>query len=448
VETDSPVLFDWFLDDVLVESENTSEVQLMAPDMEKLVILKCRVTMDGQTAEDTLHLRVVERIPLPPNVDGIQSSQLFALIGEQATFTALVEASEGEGLDFAWSSSAGILNQTTGKLVSWQAPSIPMVAVITVKVTNQDQLSTTVSTNVLVKNTGLATQMPIIWYPFDVDNLNAAADKFHATSIGAVKADDARGFPTLAYRFSSGQDIVFTDNQQELNFGGPLSLSCWVKAEQFGSERFIISHGSWQERLKLSITPQGYLRWTVKTNVGVADLDGASPIQLNQFYHVTVLYTGYSLELYLDGVLDAFQAFSGVLQTATKPLTIGRMDDAETLYALVGSVDEVKLWNAEIPISQIEQLKAQWAETPQPTQQEVILYPNPANGFVNIQIPGTVKAESISLFSMDGRRTTGHQIKSESAGVVIEFSPFYKGIFLVKMILDDGRVLTRKLIIQ
>ena len=444
------VAFEWFLDDILIEGQNQSQVQLTAPGIQSQPVLKCRISANSQTAEDTLHLQIVEHIPVPPVVNGIHTGSKYTVIGETNTFTALVEPVPGDILEYTWSASTGVLYQTGGSSITWQAPATPVVSTITVQVTNQDMLSTTVSTGALVKDTSLALQTPLIWYPFDSDNRNAAADRFHATASGVTKTEDARGIPSRAYRFTTGQNIIYTDNQDDLNFSDAVSLSCWVKCEQLGSERFIISHGSWQQRYKLSITPEGLLRWTIKTNLGVADLDGSTPIELNRYYHVSALYTGYSMELYVDGVLDTFKAFSGAIQPSTKPFTIGRMDNVETQYALRGSVDEVKLWNKEISVTQVEQLKNQWATSSGISDNYLIerMYPNPAEEVIYVEFKGIIKVEHISLFTLDGREVSGYQVKMQSSGIMIEIPHPSKGLLLLRMIMKDGSVVTRKIIIR
>lgn len=383
-------------------------------------------------------------------VNGIQAGSRFTVIGSANTFTAIVDPAPGEILQYSWSATAGVLEQTAGISVTWQAPENPVVATITVQVTNQDMLSTVVSAGALVKDTSLASQAPLIWYPFDSDNKNAAADRFHATATGVSKTEDARGMSSLAYRFTSGQNIIYTENHDDLNFSGPVSLSCWVRCEQFGSERFIISHGSWQQRYKLSITPEGRLRWTVKTSTGVSDLDCSSPIDLNRYYHVTALYTGYSMELYLDGELDTFKAFSGTVLSSTKPFTIGRMDNLETQYALLGSVDEVKLWDKEIPVSQVGKLKNQWA-TPFGIDENELLanvYPNPSDGMIYITFNATVKAEQVSLHSSDGRKLADYKPEYQSSPVKIQIPRASPGIYLLKVIMNNGSIISRKIILK
>ncbi len=450
IPSGAQVQFEWFLDGVLINDQNQSQVQLTAPSNPSQPILKCRITANDQVAEDTLKLQVVDRISGPPVVTGIQSAIKYTGIGETNTFTAITEQAPGEILEYLWSISSGTLAQTNGKSVSWQAPNTPGVATITLQVTNQENLSTTVTVGALTKNTGLGFQTPLIWYPFDLDNRNKIADRFHATVTGATKSDDAWGIAQKAYRFTSGQNIIYTANESELNFADAVSLSCWMKCEELGSERFIISHGSWQQRYKLSITPEGRIRWTVKTNTGVADLDGSTPIELNRYYHVTAIYTGYSMELYIGGILDTFKAFSGAIQPSTKPITIGRMDNLETQYALRGSVDEVKLWNAEIPPAQIEQLKNQWPTATEiiSNKSSILVYPNPAEREIFIGFADNIQIETVTLFTSDGTESAGFQVKKQASGFRVEIPSGRSGLYILRMNLKDGKVIVRKIIIR
>lgn len=445
-----PVQYEWFFDDVLIAGQNQSQAILTAPADEGVVVLKCRITANGQTAEDTLHIQVVDRIPVPPVVNGIQAASSYTVIGEQNTFTAMVVPAPGEILEYNWTASTGSLNQTTGNPVTWQAPETPSVGSISLTVSNQDNLSTTVSIGALVKDTTMAVQTPMIWYPFDQDNNNAVANQYHATVSGASKTADPRGAPSLAYRFTAGSNIIYTDNHADLNFEDAVSLSCWVRCEELGTERFIISHGSWQQRYKLSITPEGYLRWTVKTSTGVADLDGSAPIELNRYYHVSVLYTGYSMELYVDGILDSFKSFSGTIQASTKPITIGRMDNTETLYSLRGSVDEFKLWDKEISIPQIEMLKTQWATPIGIEENDPVarIYPNPSNGDFIIEFTNNEKIIGITIAAPDGRQVVVGHFNNYEDRISVNIPQIAPGLYFLSIAMGNGKVTSRKILVK
>ena len=451
VGADNPVKYEWRLDDILIPGITSPQVQITAPGNPSQTVLKCRIVAGNQIAEDTIHLQIVDRIPVPPVVTNIQSESKFTVTGGLSTFTAVTVPAQNETLQYEWTASAGSFRQINGNSVIWQAPVSPEVSSVKVKVTNQDNLSTIVFKEVLVKDTSLPYQYPMIWYPFDSDTRNAASDRFHATVTSALKTDDARGKPALAYRFTAGNDIIYTDNNDELNFTDAVSISCWIKFEQLGSERFIVSHGSWQQRYKLSITPQGYLRWTVKTTTGVADLDGSSMMELNRYYHVSVLYTGYSMELFVDGNLDSFKPLKGSILPSDKPVTIGRMDNLETQYALRGSVDEVKLWDKEIPLKQIEKLKNEWAD---PAIVDTLsdpvarIWPNPASNVFYVEFIGAVDLENLVMYSSDGKVALSYPPFNQSTKIRINIPQSFSGVYLLRILLKDGRSSTRKMVIR
>jgi hypothetical protein len=445
----TPENIEWFLNDVLINGQVNLQASFTTPSIPSDLVVRCRLSGQGRIIEDTLQILVVERIPVSPVINGIQSGSEYSVIESLDTFTAEVEPVAGDILNYDWSVSAGDLYQNTGSSVTWVAPLTPGVVNITVTVTNQDLLSSTFTQGVLVKDTGLAIQTPLIYYPFDKDNLNASSDRFHASVSGATKTDDSRGMPSLAYRFTSGQNIIYTENHVDLNFTEKVSISCWVRCEQLESERFIISHGSWQQRYKLSITPEGKLRWTVKTNTGVSDLDGSEALELNRYYHVTVLYTGYSMELYVNGTLDNFKPFSGAILASTKPVTIGRMDNVETQYALLGSVDEIKIWDQEIPVSQVKKLKNQWTTPAGIIEKELLsrIYPNPANRLINIEFTGSSDIRQISLLSADGRDVPGLEAVIQDTTIKIDIPQICTGVHFLKIVFNDGNVITKKIII-
>jgi hypothetical protein len=441
---------EWFVNGILQNGQNQLTAEFTSPSLPSEWIITCLLRSNGQLAEDTLHVQIVDRIPSPPVLNGFQFESNFFSLNETKTITALFETDPADIQNFNWSVSSGTIVQNNGNNIIWQAPSNPGIETITLEVVNSDQLSATLTSEILIKDNLLSYQQALIWYPFDVNDRNAAQDRFHAISSGVSRTEDARGFPLLAYRFTSGQNIISTPNQEDLNFRDAISLAVWVKADEFNSERFIISHGSWQERYKLSITPEGYIRWTVKTENGTKDLDNSEPIELNRYYHISALYTGKTMELYMDGELDAFTAFSGLLLVSTKPLTIGRMDHLETQYAMRGSIDEVKIWNREIPFSQIKNLMNEWLSPDGiiPDKHNFKIYPIPASDQINIEFTNNHEIQQISLFSSDGRKVLSLPAKNQISPISLPLHNVMSGVYILKIDFKNNPPLIRKVSIR
>ncbi|MBC8005369.1 MAG: T9SS type A sorting domain-containing protein, partial [Verrucomicrobia bacterium] len=161
-------------------------------------------------------------------------------------------------------------------------------------------------------------------------------------------------------------------------------------------------------------------------------------------------YTGYSVELYIDGKLSAFKAFTGNLLPSTHPLTIGRQDEVETQYSLLGSVDEVKMWDKEISVSQVEKLKDQWVVPVgiDEFKHHARVYPNPAQEVLFIDFTGAARPVQVSLFAVDGMKVKEHRAKSEDAFIRLDLPETLSGIYLLQIVMDNEKVISQKIIIR
>lgn len=125
------------------------------------------------------------------------------------------------------------------------------------------------------------------------------------------------------------------------------------------------------------------------------------------------------------------------------------MDNVETLYSLRGSVDEVKLWDKEIPIRQIQKLKDQWNTSFGIVENNAVarIYPNPAEDLVIVEFTGSENAEHISLTNLDGKEVQDYKVKAQGSRIEIEVSKASAGLHLLRIVLKDGKVISRKIMI-
>jgi hypothetical protein len=92
----------------------------------------------------------------------------------------------------------------------------------------------------------------------------------------------------------------------------------------------------------------------VRNSQGVPkDLDSQTHLILDSLYNVTGTYNGSDFEIYLNGQLDAFTSFSGLLNTTTSALTIGQDLPGDNNYNFNGVLDEIRIFNYMLPVSQI-----------------------------------------------------------------------------------------------
>jgi hypothetical protein len=92
-------------------------------------------------------------------------------------------------------------------------------------------------------------------------------------------------------------------------------------------------------------------------------VDSASPIPRGKWRHVASTYDGAALKVYVNGVLPAQGAVSGMVCGNTNPLIIGAKHDVLGAAAprnfFHGVLDEVRLYNRALSPSEIQSLMTQ-----------------------------------------------------------------------------------------
>jgi hypothetical protein len=248
--------------------------------------------------------------------------------------------------------------------------------------------------------------MPLIYYPLNGDTKNYVRDAFHAASLNTAFSTGANGIADAACQFLSDGAYLYTPNDPALNFQDKIAVSFWVKPEALPSvEQFIISHGSWEERYKVSITPEKKVRWTVKTTNSVVDVDADSMLQVGKFDHFTAIYTGYSLELYRNGLLSGFKVLTGPIKTTAKSITIARKDEGTGDYNFKGTIDEVRIYNSDLSQQFIQILPSTFtllSGIHDISAGSIKIFPNPFSGELNLRLPQNEKIAEIGVYNILG----------------------------------------------
>jgi hypothetical protein len=299
---------------------------------------------------------------------------------------------------------------------------------------------------ILVKPHLVSEVNPLIYYPLDGNVWDYSGNGYDAILSGAVQTPDALGNAARAYLFSSSPDLIYTVNKPALNFQDKITISFWLKIDQVPEEIYVISHGSWEERYKISVTPEKRLRWTVKTDVETKDIDNSTVLLLNEFNHYTVCYTGYSMEIYINGELDVFTPMTGKIQQTAKDLTIGHKDRSTNSYFLRGIIDEIKIFSDELPVSEINALQSMWnsySGINSPNSGSILVYPNPADQFVYLKSMGKESPLQIEVSDITGQRIGIHIKEVDANTFLINLTNPVQGVVLFKIIFRDNQIMEK-----
>jgi hypothetical protein len=172
-------------------------------------------------------------------------------------------------------------------------------------------------------------------------------------------------------------------------------------------------------------------------------------LALNHFYHFTAVYTGYSMELYVDGFLDTFIADTGPITTTSKAITFGRKDASTSNYYLRGTLDEVRIYDKALAPNEIETLKTLWntvtAVRNEPGQ-GITVYPNPASHILfvkGLQQPAT----KVEMFDLTGRKMTAVHYRVDDQTLMVEFDKMARGLVILRIETTSG-VVYRKVLVD
>ena len=316
----------------------------------------CTVTDGGgQTAAASVTLRVVAN-QAPRDVVVTAAPAETDPSGRTALACTATDP-DGDALTIAWTAEAGTLDGE-GPDVTYRAPEAPGRWRVTCTATDPSGASATgeafVTVGRLVLDLGL-------------DGGAADASPFgnDGEILGAVAAPGREGQPGTALRFDGVDDVVRVASAPTLDMTEAVSVSVWARPDDGPDrERFLVSHGSWQNRWKLSMTPEGRPRWTVRTSTGVIDLDAPGSLVPEQFVHLAATYDGAEMVLYVDGVRAAAAAHAGPMPVVDLPLLLGQMLPGDAGYNFPGVLDDVRVYNRALTEAEVVSLSAGGTTTP------------------------------------------------------------------------------------
>ncbi len=339
----------------------------------------CAVTDGGgRTASSTLTLAVVAN-QAPTGAVATATPDVLDP-GATATLTCAASDPDGDALSYTWGVTAGSVSGT-GASVTFTAPDAPGVVTATCTASDPTGASTTAVVPVVVGRLVLDLAL-------DGTGADASGFGHDGALAGPLPAPGRTGAPGTALRFDGVDDHVSVEATRALTPTAEVSLSVWLRPDALPArEMFVVSHGSWQNRWKLSLTPDARPRWTVRTNAGVVDLDAPSAVLANRFTHLAATYDGAAMRLYVDGALAAEQAHTGAMPDTDLPLLLGQMLPGQADYNVPGVLDDVRLYNRALTAAEVEALFSGVVAgegTPDGADALGLPFPNPAQSLVTV----------------------------------------------------------------
>ena len=342
-------------------SANTSTANWIAPLQEGTYTISCTVSDGKSEVSSTDTVTVVKKINQPPAIIKLTAEPRKMDLNSSSKLTCYAVDPDNDSLKYSWHSSHGIINGTDSNAV-WNAPSVEGNYYISCFVSDGNGGNITDSIEVEVRDfSNTQSGEMVAYYPFNGNANDESGNNNNGSVHGANLTSDRFGNPNSAYSFNGINDYISVPSSSTLNFQKSITINFWMMIKNFfNREQYVISQGSYDNRLKISIIPNNHLRWTIKTNSsnnnGIIDLDTETQLVKDSLYNVTVLYSGSDYEIYLNGNLDSFSSWScSILQTSI-PLTFAQMLPSDQNYNFNGTLDDIRIYNYALSVEQIKKL--------------------------------------------------------------------------------------------
>lgn len=215
---------------------------------------------------------------------------------------------------------------------------------------------------------GVAQPLGLVgWWKLDEKDGRTAADNSgngrHATVQGDPTWQPTGGKIGGAIALGGDGDFLDVADESSFDFMGGVTVAAWINVTQFDRP--------WQ-----AIVSKGDNAWRIQRNNEADTLEfactgldipggndygslfGTRAITPGRWHHVAGVYDGSMMSLYVDGVLDASQQATGIVNTNDVRVQIGANTDMQDRF-WNGMIDEVRLYNYGLGAGEIARLAGQ-----------------------------------------------------------------------------------------
>ena len=204
----------------------------------------------------------------------------------------------------------------------------------------------------------------IAYYPFNGDANDASGKENHGVVHGATLVSDRFENADSAYSFDGVDDFIEIPHSTDLLIRGAASFSAWIQFEPQAQETwYTIFEKSDPER-------DGHSRWGMwlirdKAEFCVQSmnaathycLDSKTSLEQGAWAHVVGVWTGDTIQMYLDGELELETSHGRSALNATGfPLYIGTDPFNQEQLFTKGSIDDIRIYKRTISAEEVREL--------------------------------------------------------------------------------------------
>ncbi len=377
----SPLSYFWYMPDGNFPGEE--QAGFTAPAEPGVYTVATRVTNQAGLSDSiAVTIKVMEKIPYPPVIHELIANPRKVRPEELIEMHCLAEDYYDEPLTYDWHAQAGELTGE-GENVVYTAPGVVGDYYIRCEVTTVDGLSLSDSVRVMIREFPEEGEGErIAFYPLRGNVNDFSGNQLDGIAGGGLTwTTDQNNMHGAAALFNGTSAHVLLPAAELFNFTEAMSISVFINVtEHTTHEQHPVSHGSWENRYKISISNR-QLRFTLNTSNGIRDLDTESRLESGRWYHVVANYDGEDMELWLDGSLDAFLSHSGNIGLSPVQPVLGQNLPGNNNFNFKGAMNRLNFFDFALSPSQVmEELALFTEEIHDLNKPAMMVFPNPVSG--------------------------------------------------------------------
>ncbi|MDE6528840.1 MAG: hypothetical protein K2L78_07330, partial [Muribaculaceae bacterium] len=238
---------------------------------------------NGKTLSETVMFEVLSDPVSVPRITGLEIDAAMPVSPASTVGVECLLQNDSQPTDVTWTVTGGTVSGTSRKnRVNWSLPLQEGVYSVTCTASTVKGADSKIL-HVLVRNNGGHGSMIIMDCGFDGNIYDRVSNSMLVAGGGDFGySADHIGNPDGALMLEGGW--LYRMNEASVSPADAITVSFWVSPQRWtGAEQFIVSHGSWQDRYKVSVSPEKHLRWTVKSSNNVVDVDCPDPMELDRY---------------------------------------------------------------------------------------------------------------------------------------------------------------------
>ncbi len=208
------------------------------------------------------------------------------------------------------------------------------------------------------------------WWKMDETSGTRAADSSGRGNVGTVRGNGiwqrSGGKIAGAIELDGDGDFIEISNESNFDVAGQLTVSVWVKVNEFDKPfQSIISKGTGEGWILSRSHSTGTVEFVCKGVKPQPYVVGKTSIDNGQWHHLAGVYDGGKLKLYVDGKLDGSKNAWGSIVTNDYSIYIGNSSQESGRF-FDGLIDDVRIYNYALSEDEVKSLYEVAATEPQP----------------------------------------------------------------------------------